>query len=252
MNEQKINCLVLAIIFASIIISASMIFLAVSERNSDDLQEQIEKGIETFIQKQQEEAMEAQAEANKPKFVEGNFTDDDAVLGDENAQVTIVEWSDYECPYCKRNFTQTYPQIKEKYIDTGKVKYVFRDFPLGFHDPLATEQAMAAECVREQTDDKTYYAYHDLLYENTTSNGQGMEKSKLYELAENVGVNKEKFAECLDSEKYKDEVAKDVADGQKAGVSGTPAFLINGQFISGAQPFSVFEQVIEEELKKQE
>jgi protein-disulfide isomerase len=254
MKERKMTGLIVAILVAAVIIAASMVYLAVNlnKGNPDDLQDQIEAGIETFIEKQQEEAMKAQAEANKPKFVEGDFTDDDPVLGEKNAPVTIVEWSDYECPYCKRNFTQTYPQIKENYIDTGKVKYVFRDFPLGFHNPLATEQAIAAECVREQTDDATYFAYHDLLYENTTSNGNGMEKSKLYELAVDVGANETEFTICLDDEKFKDEVAKDMADGKKAGVSGTPAFLINGQFISGAQPFSVFEKVIEEELKKLE
>jgi protein-disulfide isomerase len=254
MKERKISGLILAILFAAVVVSGSMIYLAITidERNPDDLQVDIEMGIEAYVKKQQEEAMKAQAEANKPKFVEGDFTDDDPVLGDKNAPITLIEFSDYECPFCKRHFTQTFPQIKEKYIDTGKVKYIFRDYPLPFHDPMATQQAMAAECVREQGGDKSYFAYHDSLFENTTSNGQGMEKSKLYELAEDAGVNKATFTECLDSEKYKDEVAKDIADGQKAGVNGTPAFLVNGQLISGAQSFAAFEQVIEEELKKQE
>lgn len=109
---------------------------------------------------------------------------------------------------------------------------------------------MAAECVKELGGDDTYFAYHDLIFENTTSNGRGMEKSKLYELAEEVGVNKAKFTECLDSEKYKDEVKKDIADGKKAGVTGTPAFLVNNLLISGAQPFSNFEKAIEAELAK--
>ena len=250
MKEQK---LILAIFVAAVLIAGSLVFLGtqLGKGGSGNIQADIEKGIETYIQKQQEETRKAQAEANKPKVVEGDFTDDDAVLGNKNAPVTLIEFSDYECPFCKRHFTQTLPQIKKKYIDTGKVKMVFRDFPLGFHDPLATQEAMAAECVREQSDNETYFTYHDLIFENTTSNGRGMQKSQLYDLAEQVGVDRDKFSECLDSEKYKDEIKKDIADGQKAGVTGTPAFLINGQFISGAQPFSVFEQVIEEELKKQ-
>ncbi|PIZ70878.1 disulfide bond formation protein DsbA [Candidatus Peregrinibacteria bacterium CG_4_10_14_0_2_um_filter_43_11] len=259
MTSSTNNGLRGAIIFASIMVTIALLFngfaylqgnssLEISE--SDDLQEQIKAGIETYIQKQQGNAGAPQAEANEPTIVEGDFTDDDAVLGDENAPVTLIEWSDYECPFCKRHFTQTFPQIKEKYIDSGKVKMIFRDFPLSFHDPLATQEAIAAECAREQGGDETYFAYHDLIFKTTTSNGSGMQKDQFYELADKVGINKAKFTECLDSEKYKDEVQKDIADGGKAGVSGTPAFLINGQFISGAQPFSVFEQVIEAELNK--
>ncbi len=256
---SKQNELKKTIIFASVIVTIALLFNGLaylkggsgdSGAPSGDISATIEKGIEDYIQKQQEVAAKAQAEANKPKTVTGDFTDDDAVLGDKNAPVTLIEWSDYECPFCKRHFTQTYPQIKEKYIDTGKVKMIFRDFPLGFHDPLATEQAMAAECAREQGGDNTYFAYHDLIFENTTSNGRGMQKEKLYELAEEVGVNKAKFTECLDSEKFKAEVKKDISDGGKAGVSGTPAFLVNDKFISGAQPFSAFEQAIEAELAK--
>ncbi len=258
MNNQNNNTLAIAITFAAVVIAGALVFFAMQMRNSSgventngqDLSQQIEEGIQSYIQKQEEEAKQAQIEANKPKFVEGDFTDDDAILGDPDAPVTMVEFSDYECPFCKRHATQTLPLIQEKYIETGQLKMVFRDFPLGFHDPLATEQAMAAECVREQTDDETYFAYHDLIFETTNSNGRGMEKDQLYELADQVGVDKAEFTECLDSEKYKDEVAKDLADGQSAGVSGTPGFLINGQLVSGAQPFSVFEQIIEAELNK--
>jgi protein-disulfide isomerase len=258
MNNQNNNTLAIAITFAAVLIAGALVFFAMQMRNSSgiesatevDLSQQIEEGIQEYVQKQEEEARQAQIEANKPKLVEGDFTDDDAVLGDKDAPVTMIEFSDYECPFCKRHATQTLPELTEKYIDTGKLKLVFRDFPLGFHDPLATEQAMAAECVREQTDDETYFAYHDLIFETTNSNGKGMQKDQLYELADQIGVNKAEFTECLDSEKYKDEVAKDLADGQSAGVSGTPGFLINGQLVSGAQPFSVFEQIIEAELNK--
>lgn len=259
MQKQQNNTLAFAIVFAAVLIAGSLVFFGLQLRNNsvvadtpndEMLTEQIEEGIEAYIAKQEEEARQAQIEANKPKFVEGDFTDDDAVLGDEDAPVTIIEFSDYECPFCKRHFTQTLPLIKEEYIDTGKVKLVFRDFPLGFHDPLATQQAMAAECVREQTDDETYFAYHDLIFENTTSNGRGMVVEKLYELADEVGVNRAEFTECLESEKYKDEVIQDIADGQEAGISGTPGFIINGQLVSGAQSFATFKQIIDAELNQ--
>ncbi|MDH5597211.1 MAG: DsbA family protein [Candidatus Peregrinibacteria bacterium] len=246
------GALIGAILAAAIIVAGSMTYLGLQMRSSGggDMQEQIDAGIEAYIKKQQEEAAKAQAEANKPIVVQGDYSDDDAVLGDPDAPVTIIEWSDYECPFCKRFVTQTLPQIKENYIETGKVKFIYRDFPLGFHDPLATEQAMAAECAREQGGDEIYFAYHDLIFETTRGNGRGMEKEGLYSFASELGLNESEFADCLDSEKYKDEVAKDMEDGESIGVRGTPAFLINGTMVSGAQPFAAFEQVIEAALNQ--
>lgn len=186
--------------------------------------------------------------------------DDDPVLGNrESAKVAIVEFSDYECPFCKRHFDQTYSQIKKNFIDTGDAILVFRDFPLSFHDPLATKEARAAECVQDIAGDGKYYEYHDLIFTNTTSNGNGLAESKLYDLAEKVGINRAEFSSCYDSGKFEDEVAKDLSDGQKAGISGTPGFVIgtlnddgtvDGVKVSGAQPYSVFEQVINEQLSK--
>lgn len=186
--------------------------------------------------------------------------DDDPVLGNkETAKVAIVEFSDYECPFCKRHFTDSHGQIVDNYVKTGKAILVFRDFPLSFHDPLATQQAMAANCVREQGGDSKYYEYHDILFRTTNSNGNGMAKSQLYTLAEQVGVDKGKFTTCLDSEKFKDEIAKDIADGQASGVTGTPSFFVGklgsdgkvtGQIISGAMPYATFQAAIEAELAK--
>ncbi len=245
------------ILFASVIVLVGLLFngyalLKGGSQSADDsdLQTEIEKGIEAYVKKQQDEYAKAQQAANQPVNVEGDFTDDDAVLGDKNAPVTLIEFSDYECPFCKRHFNNTYQELKKKYIDTGKVKLVFRDFPLSFHEPAATHEAMAAECVRDQKGDSAYFTFHDLVFENTGSNGQGIEESKLVELAKQAGANGSKFTKCLSEEKFKDEVKKDMADGQKAGVSGTPAFLINGRRVSGAQPFSAFESIIEEELAK--
>lgn len=100
--------------------------------------------------------------------------DDDPVMGNSNAPVTMVEFSDYECPFCKRYFEQTYPQLKKDYIDTGKVKLVYRDLPLSFHEPAASVEANAANCVREQKGDEAYFKMHDLLFKNTKSNGVGV------------------------------------------------------------------------------
>lgn len=172
-----------------------------------------------------------------------NFEDDDAFMGSVDAPVTLIEWSDYECPFCKQFFKETLPLIKEKYIDTGKVRFVYRDYPLEFHRN-AYPAAMAAECAREQGGNEMYFKYHDLIFENQSN----LNEDSLRQLAINLELNTDKFNECLDSGKYKDEVTKDFVDGLSVGVSGTPGFLLNGRLISGAQPFSVFEEFIEAEL----
>ena len=169
--------------------------------------------------------------------------DDDAVEGSPDAPVTMIEFSDYECPFCGRYFSETYPQIKKDYIDTGKVRLVFRDFPLSFH-PTAMPAAQAAECVREVAgNDEAYFKYHDKLF----SNQESLTNENLKKWAKEMGYD---IGACLDSGKYEDEINADLADGQAAGVSGTPAFFINGQLIEGAQPYTNFKKVIDEELAK--
>lgn len=179
--------------------------------------------------------------------------DDDPVLGDPNAPITLVEFSDYECPFCKRHFDQTYSQLKQNYIDKGKVKLVYRDLPLSFHDPMATTEAIAANCARGQGGDSAYFKFHDKMFEKTTSNGNGLTKEQLYQFSADLGLNQANFKTCLDSEKYKDEVSKDLVDAGNAGATGTPSFVIGkstgaeieGKLIVGAQPYSVFQAEID-------
>ncbi len=181
--------------------------------------------------------------------------DDDAVLGDKNAPVTMIEFSDYECPFCKRHFTDVYPQIKKDYIDTGKLKMVFRDFiAVPSHNPLATSEAMAANCAKEQAGDSAYYKFHDQIFIKTISNGNGLALAELPIIAKNIGLNVSQFQQCLDSNKFKAEVEKDIADGKAIGITGTPSFVvgkstssgvIEGKVIVGAQPFSVFKAAID-------
>lgn len=100
--------------------------------------------------------------------------DDDPKQGNNDAKIAIVEFSDYECPFCQRHFQQTYPQLKTNYIDTGKTLFVFRDLPLPFHDPIATQAAVAANCVREQGGDEAYFKFHDQYFTNTLTNAKGL------------------------------------------------------------------------------
>ena len=174
--------------------------------------------------------------------------DDDAVLGDPDAPVTIIEFSDYQCAYCGRHYTQTLPLIKSEYIDTGKVKLVFRDFPLASLHPMAIPSAEAAECVRDVAgNDEAYFEYHDIIFENQNL----LSTDNLKSWAKDLGYN---IDSCLDSGKFRNEVQKDSVDAQSAGFGGTPGFLImksgakEGTPLKGAYPFSAFQQIIEAEL----
>ncbi|OGG06197.1 hypothetical protein A2872_04200 [Candidatus Gottesmanbacteria bacterium RIFCSPHIGHO2_01_FULL_42_12] len=180
--------------------------------------------------------------------------DDDPVLGDKNAPITIIEFSDYECPFCKRHFDQTFPQLVKEYVDKGKVKIVYRDFPLSFHDPMATKEAVAANCAKEQGGDKKYFEFHDEIFKRTISNGNGLNDDKIQTIAKDLGLDTSKFTSCLSNKAMEDEVKKDIADGTAAGASGTPTFLIgkttsngeiNGDLVVGAQPFAAFQAVID-------
>lgn len=165
--------------------------------------------------------------------------------GNANATVTIVEFSDYECPFCGRFYTDVYQQLEKDYIETGKVKLFFKDFPLSFH-PNAQKAAEAARCVRDQKGDEGYFKMHDLLFENQQS--LSVENEKKW--ARTLGVDGATLDGCLDSGKHAKAVQDDLAYGQTLGVSGTPTSFINGQEIVGAQPYSVVKQLIDAELAK--
>lgn len=161
--------------------------------------------------------------------------------GSKDAEVTMVEFSDFQCPFCGRFFEQTLPLIESQYIKTGKVKFVYKDFPLDSIHPQATPAALAARCSGEQG---KFWEYHDLIFQNQQLLGD----SSYSQWAADLDLDIDKFNDCYDSKKYLKAVQQDFNEGNNAGVRGTPGFLINGKLVSGAQPFSVFQQVIEAEL----
>jgi len=163
------------------------------------------------------------------------------IRGDENAPVTMVEWSDFQCPFCGRFYVETEKQLVEEYVNTGKVKLIYKQFPLEQLHPFAKPAALASECAAEQG---KFWEYHDKVFENQQSlNGENLKK-----WAGEIGLNQAQFDSCLDDQKYLDKVNADLAEGSSAGIRGTPGFLIDGQLISGAQPYSVFKSAIEAAL----
>jgi len=178
-----------------------------------------------------------------PSTLELQEFEDDAILGDPDAPITIIEFSDYECPFCGRFYLGTLPELKRTYIDSGKAKLIFRDFPLGFHKD-AQKAAEATEVARALGGDEKFWEMHDKLFENQDALGV----SNLKQYARDIGLDGESFDYLIDSGYFSDEVREDLIAGQQAGVSGTPSFFINGQALVGAQPFSEFERIIEGEL----
>lgn len=229
----------LSIILASLIIAFSIVYglgqvsLITGSADSDDLTaaQQIEEG--------------------QIKEITVSV-DDDPILGNINdTEKVIVEFSDYQCPYCERFFSQTLPEIKSEYVDSGKVAMVFRDLPLGIHDPIATQKAAIAECVRSKTDDEQYFAFHDFLFENFDTK----DPVEIVAKVTDFNLNPNEIQSCATSEETIQEIKNDIKSANELGITGTPGFVIGtynaedktvtGPFINGAQPYEIFKQVIE-------
>ncbi len=170
------------------------------------------------------------------------------ILGDLKAPVTLIEFTDYECPFCKKFYKNALPKLKKEYIDTGKLRLVVRDFPLPFHKN-ARPAANAAHCAGEQ--DK-FWPMHDALYE-----GNKMSAEDIKNHATKIGLKLEPFQNCLKAQRYKKYINNDMKEAQMAGVRGTPAFilgkttdnLVSGEFISGTRGFKFFKSRIDKLLE---
>jgi len=182
-----------------------------------------------------------QATPTPPVVVENVSVDDDPGWGPEDAPVTIIEFSDFQCPFCSRFFTQAYPQIKQAY--EGKVRFVYRDFPLASIHENAQKAAEAGECADDQG---KFWDYHDMMFSNPTA----LDVTSLKGYASQLGLDSGAFDQCLDSGKYTEEVQKDYQDGISYGVTGTPAFFVNGLLVVGAQPFANFKAIIDAALQE--
>jgi protein-disulfide isomerase len=177
---------------------------------------------------------------------------DDPTLGQADAPVTIVEYGDFKCPFCTRFAQETEPQLVHQYVDTGKVRLVWRDFPrIDAGSPVA---AAAARCAAKQG---RFWPYHDALYDYIWTNWYGAGRSAegltaydghYEELAQSVGLDLDAFRSCVSSGRTRSIVTASHQEGLADGVTGTPTFLVNGQRVVGAQPFALFAQLIDQEL----
>jgi protein-disulfide isomerase len=169
-----------------------------------------------------------------------------ATMGNPNAKVTLVEFADFQCPFCKIYFSEILPQIKQRYVDTGKVRFVFVNY--AFLGPESQSAAEAAKCAKDQD---RFWEYHDHLYANQQGENIGaFSQDKLKKFASDLKLDVGKFNECFDSGKYSSVVIKELEAGQSYGVRGTPATFVDGTFISGIQSAPYFFSKIDEALNK--
>ena len=199
----------------------------------------------------------ARGAPSRPVFKPSDVTIDNApFLGDADAIVTLVEFSDYDCPFCRRHKDQVMPDLVKNFVDTGIMKYVMREFPLAMH-PNAKGAAQAALCAGDQDQ---YWQMHDKMFANQRK--LGVENLKAF--AVELGLDTAAFDACLDDGKYAEQVSDDIKAGGRLGITGTPAFVLGltdpedpnkarvTEFISGAQSLERFSQVIEDLQKKAE
>jgi protein-disulfide isomerase len=165
-----------------------------------------------------------------------------ATLGSTGASVSIVEFSDFQCSFCKKFWADTLPQLKESYIKKGQARFTFRHFAI--LGKFSEQAAKAVECAAEQGE---FWQYHDKLFGN--QGGLAFTDSKLKQYAQGLKMNDRRFGQCLDSGKYRRKVEGETAVAASLGARGTPTFFVNNRLLVGAQPFEAFRAVIEEELK---
>jgi protein-disulfide isomerase len=209
--------------------------------------ERVKQGILVFVEEQQREQQQARAQSGNElaKAARPVSATDDHIYGDPAAPITLIEYSDFECPFCKR-FHATPRRLVDEH--SGQVNWVYRHFPLGFHNPGAQKQAEASECANELGGNDAFWEYSDLIYARTKSNGNGFPISQLVPLAVEIGLDEGQFGECLDSGRYTEHVAADVSDGEQAGVRGTPGNILRvnqsglSVAIQGAQPYENVKQ----------
>ncbi len=225
-------------------------------QNNDALYPLIEAGIKQYVKNQQQAQQKAREEQRrlakeKAKNVRRVSTERDHIYGNPEAPISLIEYSDFECPFCKK-FHPTPKQVVEAY--NGQVNWVYRHYPLDFHNPLAQKESEASECAGELGGNDAFWKYTDLLYERTKSNGKGLPIESLGPMAEEIGLNQGEFQDCLDSGRYTERVQEDLREGASSGITGTPgSILLNNQtgsvnLVSGAVPVETLKKAIDQLL----
>jgi len=210
-------------------------------------------GMSTFGQEKELVLVESEIPNTTPQEIGLSvFTENGSpYLGDPNAPITLVEFGDYQCFFCNKYFHDTEQKLLENYVDTGKVKIIFKDFTI--IGPDSKTAAHAAHCADDQG---LFWEYHDMLYNNWTGENNGWASSEnLLRMAQDVGLDIDEFTDCMQNEIHTQIISASNADARTLGLTGTPGFFVispNNQItkIPGAQPFEVFQRIFDSELEK--
>ena len=242
-----------SLIISIIIITGIAAFFAGSFVSNLSSEQISQKELDNAIAELELKILEKQLPTKQPSIPLEISADNDPIIGNPDAPITIIEFSDFQCPFCARFHIQTLPTIMEEYIEKGTVKLVFRDFPIQSIHPNAVPASVAAECANEQG---KFKQMHDILFEkqNEWSNLETVYAIELFnQYSEQINLEQEQFSSCLSTAKYVKEIQNDLNDGRTYGVTGTPEFFIGNQEmgfveLKGAQPFESFKKVIDRQL----
>ena len=248
-KKSTFNGLILGLVLV-IGIAAFFAGSYVTNLNSNQISE---KDLDDAIAKLELKILQNQLPTKQPQLPVKISADNDPIIGNPDAPITIIEFSDFQCPFCAKFHSQTLPRILDEYIEQGKVKLVFRDFPIQSIHPNALPASIAAECANEQG---KFKEMHDMLFDNQNEwNKQDTVDalSSFSQYATNIQLEQETFDSCLTNGKYIEEIKKDLDDGRNYGVSGTPGFFVGNDQIGyvelkGAQPFESFKKIIDAQL----
>jgi protein-disulfide isomerase len=211
----------------------------ITREQADEIIKELRE-IRQLLEKQQSRPVAAPQE--EPTHAKISDLTGVSMLGSKDAPLTVVEFTDYQCPFCQRFHIAAYPEIKKNYIDTGKVRFYSKDLPLDFH-PNAMRAAQAARCAGEQG---KFWELRDVM----GANPDKLDMGHIIGFAASLKLDTQKIQDCMNSDKYKDRVQADVAEAMRLGASGTPAFIVgkstgngvDGELVVGAMPYSMFDQ----------
>lgn len=254
MSETHSRSVVAAILVGSLLISGALVFVGVEYKNGATDPQTLEM-MNKFLLNQ----VNGNPGDNRPTAPEQAAVDapvkpvdvkKDHIRGNKNAEISVIEYSDFECPFCKRAHA-TLTQLVDD--SGGKVNWIYRNYPLGFHEPAASKEANAAECAAEVGGNDGYWEYVDLLFAKTQGNGLGVSSpDDIFTLAAQVNLSQSRFKNCVDSAVFAKKIQQEEAEGAAAGVDGTPGnFVVNNKThksikVSGAQPLANFQRAIDQ------
>jgi len=260
MENRNTSSLAIAIVFAAVAISGSLVYFGMqvsgqsgSNMDNDSITQAVEKGLENYVTKMQDQQQQ-QVQANNQNAADmaknvPPVTAEDHIYGNADAEISLVEYSDFRCPFCAR-FHTTAKQIVDE--SNGKVNWVYRHYPLPSHDPAATSIANASECIAEIAGNDKFWEFTNDVFDRFSTPDSITTDEGVLALAKELGISESELSTCMESEKYVDKIVEQRNDGGNAGVTGTPGTIVLNNStketvpVKGAQPIEKVREAIDQ------